>query len=1114
MFPFKSCVKLNRTTGTKTRSTLRILEQLENRQLLAADIVNLPVANLGPTSATIGVEVVNTGGATPNVSLYWGKSDGGTSTGQWENRIRIGDRGVGMYTTDLTELEIGTDYFFRSYSFSLLGGESWAPETTAFQTTPPEIPQVSVNAVDRVGATSINVGGSIIENGGQTPLVSLYYGDNDGANDPSQWDNVSELGLFDGPFATRITKLSPSTGYFYRFAAQNNGGIGWTDTVSFQTANAAPLQISEISAAGGTGLATRVRGAADKEFGGDPVEYDWIEIENNTAAPIDIGNHFLSDRKDNPKRWQIPAGTVVPEFGVVTIFASGFDVSDSNLDESGRVHASFKLDRDGEFVGLFSEDESLIHSIDPFAPQFPGQTYGMFGDQQNYFYAPTPDELNRSGESKLAPTPTISLDSRTFSDQLTVEFHTPLEGGLIRYTVDGEVPTEESNLYTEPITITESTRFRVRTFAEGHVPSEIAAESYIFFESEIADYQSDLPVFVLDNFGGRRPSKARQVPFRMMLFDVDSETGISSVQSTPDLDMRIGLKVRGQSSSGDPKTPMRIELRNQYDEDVDVGLLGLPEESDWVLYGPWSDRTLVHNVVAYDLADSIGIDAPRTRFVEVFRNQRSGPMEADDFLGLYVLVESIKRSDNRIDIPRLDAGDVAEPDISGGYIVRFEQNVSERDDRLAGWQHLELFDGQKYTAEQKDWITNYINQADAAIESANENRSYEEFIDVDSFINTILISELGRDQDAYVRSHYYYKDRGGKLIAGPIWDFNLIWNRGCCFDNRNPRGWQFDQDRPGQPTGWNKGQHNWYGDLMDSPFFAQKLIDRWAELRQDGNEFSLESLFDRIDKHVSEISDAVERNYTRWPNMLTSSSGFGGPRFPTYQEHIDDMKNWIRRRVEWIDEQFRQPPTITVDNQSMATLVGSGGDIYYTTDGSDPFNSENGEPSANAIRYEQPFAVSDSARVVARLRDTSVAPRRTEMILTQWSSPATFGAVPGDLNGDLLANSADIQLLCEHINGIQPANDSFDLNGDGSINQRDMDELVMNLLNSSYGDANLDGVFDSKDLVDLLQSDEYEDGIDGNSTWATGDFNCDGDFNTRDLVLAFERGNYTANANA
>jgi hypothetical protein len=1031
-------------------------------------------------------------------------------TRNWQNRVRIGDLGVGTYTAELTDLGIGTNYFYRGYGFSILaGGESWAPETATFQTTPPLAPTLAANVPGRIGATALSVSGTIQETGGQIPNVTVYYGDNDGVNDPAMWDNSIELGESDGLIEAQLTRLDTNTTYFFRFSAQNNGGTGWTETVSFQTPNAAPLQISEISAAGGTEFATRVRGSADHEFGGDPVEYDWIEIENTTDRPINIGGYFLTDDMVRPQKWQVPIGTVVPEFGVVTVYASGLNVVDASLDESGKLHTGFKLSRSGEYVGLVDPNLIVVHAIERFPALLPGLTYGTFGVDKNYFDVATPDSVNLPGEPNLAPPPTISLSGRTFTDPLQVEFSTDLEGGVVRYTTDGEIPNSESPIYEGPITVSESTEFRVRTFAVGHAPSEIVAESFIKLDVAVTGYTSDLPIFVLDNFGKRRPSKGRHVPFQMMLFDVDPETGTSSIDAAPDVDVRIGLKVRGQSSSGDPKTPYRLEIRNQYDEDLDVSLLGLPEDSDWILHGPWSDRTMVHNSLAYEIAGDMGLNSPRTRFVELFRNQRTGPLEEDDFLGLYLLIENIKRGNDRVDIPTLDAGDTREPDISGGYIVRFEQNVSESSDRLRGWQHLELLDGQKYTAEQKDWITNYINEADAAIENAKISHDYENFIDVDSFVNMLLISELGRDQDAYVRSHYYYKDRGGKLVSGPIWDFNLIWNRGCCFDNRNVRGWQFDQDRPGQPDGWNKGQHNWNGDLMDSPAFAQDVIDRWSELRRAGSPFSLESLNARIDEHVDEIRAAVDRNYDRWPNQLTSSSGFGGPQFPTYQEHIDDMKDWIRRRVEWIDEQFQSAPIITM-GESSATLNNAAGDIYYTTNGTDPFDRNTGEPSTAAKLYQAPVALDADTIIVARSRNTAVAPARTEMVLTQWSSPVSSATgFSGDVNSDGRIDVGDIDALCREIHSEASATDAFDLNKDGTLDQADVDELVFIRLGTTYGDVNLDGGFNSTDLVLLFQTRQYEDLLSDNSSWTSGDWNCDRDFTTRDFVLAFMAGGYS-----
>ncbi|MCA9213170.1 MAG: lamin tail domain-containing protein [Planctomycetales bacterium] len=117
-------------------------------------------------------------------------------------------------------------------------------------------------------------------------------------------------------------------------------------------------------------------------------------------------------------------------------------------------------------------------------------------------------------------------------------------------------------------------------------------------------------------------------------------------------------------------------------------------------------------------------------------------------------------------------------------------------------------------------------------------------------------------------------------------------------------------------------------------------------------------------------------------------------------------------------------------------------------------------------------------------------------------------SIPGDLNGDLVVDVQDIDLMCSVVrsnNGIP----RFDLNGDGVVSDLDMFFLVEDILGTSVGDVNLDGIFNSTDLVLIFRVGEYEDGIAGNSGWADGDWNCDGDFSSRDLVTAFQRGKYS-----
>ncbi len=88
----------------------------------------------------------------------------------------------------------------------------------------------------------------------------------------------------------------------------------------------------------------------------------------------------------------------------------------------------------------------------------------------------------------------------------------------------------------------------------------------------------------------------------------------------------------------------------------------------------------------------------------------------------------------------------------------------------------------------------------------------------------------------------------------------------------------------------------------------------------------------------------------------------------------------------------------------------------------------------------------------------------------------------------------------------------MDLNADGSLTLDDHGYLIGSILGTDLGDADLDGVFSSQDLVLVFQAGEYEDGIVGNSTWAEGDWNCDAEFDSADLVAVFQAGGYVAGA--
>ena len=104
-------------------------------------------------------------------------------------------------------------------------------------------------------------------------------------------------------------------------------------------------------------------------------------------------------------------------------------------------------------------------------------------------------------------------------------------------------------------------------------------------------------------------------------------------------------------------------------EDKDVSLIGFPEEEDWILYGPFSDKSLIRNKLIYSLSNLLGMYASKTEFCELIIN--------NDYKGVYVFMEKLKRDKNRINIEKLTETDIDENLITGGYIIKIAKSDQE-----------------------------------------------------------------------------------------------------------------------------------------------------------------------------------------------------------------------------------------------------------------------------------------------------------------------------------------------------------------------------------------------------------------------------------------------------
>ncbi|WNV85877.1 CotH kinase family protein [Umezawaea sp. Da 62-37] len=493
---------------------------------------------------------------------------------------------------------------------------------------------------------------------------------------------------------------------------------------------------------------------------------------------------------------------------------------------------------------------------------------------------------------------TFSVPSGTFQSQVSVSLGTAISGAEIRYTTDGKLPTAQSTLYQgTPLRFTRTTQLRAQSFVGGTASGKPGTAMYGAIATTTAH---DLPVVMIDSYGAGKPAR-EYFDSTTMIFQPPTG-GTTSLAAAPAVATRAGFKLRGQSSASFEKAPYRLEFHDNDNDDADYPVLGMPADSDWVLRGPFTDKSLIREAFVYDLGREMGLKAPRYSFAEFYLNTDANPVGASDYMGVYMIVETIKNTKNRLDLKKLDEEDTTLPKISGGYIWKFEWMAAEEPTLPCTgaantcWNYLEVADPSPLQPAQKEWLRGYIqefNNVLRAPNSADPATGYQKYIDVDSFIDHMIVNELSRGMDAYVRSAHFYKDRDSKIFAGPLWDFDLTFGVGGYFQNDQAAGWQYQQTRSPQ-------SNDWYAQLMRDPAFVNKLKARWQSLR--GGLLSNASLTSRADALARPLTNAAQRNFQRWPNLSTQYIGpFITPTASTWQGQVQYMKDWMTRRTAWLD---------------------------------------------------------------------------------------------------------------------------------------------------------------------------------------------------------------------
>jgi hypothetical protein len=453
-----------------------------------------------------------------------------------------------------------------------------------------------------------------------------------------------------------------------------------------------------------------------------------------------------------------------------------------------------------------------------------------------------------------------------------------------------------------------STDFTCRNFLSVGVnnPSSTYGAIPSWFVPPFILTSSNLPIVVVDTYNVDIPDEPKIDGTMGIIFNGDNQMNYLS-DPFNEFYGQIAIEKRGSSSNTFPMKSYGLETRGPDSVNYNVSLFDWPSDNDWILYAPYTDKTMIRNVLTYDLGRQMGQYAPRTKLCEVILN--------GSYIGVYVLMERIKINPGRVNIDQLNYSDTLDNHLTGGYIIKVDKTTSggviawtspyTAQTPSTGPMYYQMHDPELDTLhpDQFNYIKSYVDNWETALKSvnfANPQIGFRAFSDEQSFIDFFIVNELSKNVDGYRISTFLHKKRlseGGKIHAGPLWDFNLGWGNANYCQGGQTSGWEIDFNSVCPGNGANMNPF-WLNRMIQDPVFANNLKCRWVDLRT--SILSDEKLTNYIDSLGSILAVPADRNYNRWPilGVYVWPNNYVGN---TFQEELTYMKNWVLARTAWMD---------------------------------------------------------------------------------------------------------------------------------------------------------------------------------------------------------------------
>ena len=367
-----------------------------------------------------------------------------------------------------------------------------------------------------------------------------------------------------------------------------------------------------------------------------------------------------------------------------------------------------------------------------------------------------------------------------------------------------------------------------------------------------------LPRIVIEteNFAGIR-DRETEIPSHLQIYG----------EKAPESKVyELTVRGRGNSSFKMPKYGLKLEFSDK------VSLLGMPKNRDWALIANFGDKTHLRNYMMTRLSEWLGAKyTPKMQFVEVYLNRK--------YMGLYLLSETVKVGKNRVNIAENDTTFLIEKEdikkfdppyvLTNNdyyYHIKSPKNPSDETEELL-LNHLNDFE--KFMMEQ------YLHKGNEIMD----------WIDIDDYLLFYWVQEYSKNEDGnYARSVFMTWKKGEPIHFGPLWDFDLAFGNASREQNKNPEDWYI-----------RKYRLNYY--IMHNSIVEDAAMDYWKNHRE-----SFRELIDSIPVYRSIIEKAIENEYRRWPIIRNTENWALKDPYDSYDEAIEVMTDWMKKRYQWIDE--------------------------------------------------------------------------------------------------------------------------------------------------------------------------------------------------------------------